>query len=257
MLEVKLDAILQELLSATLPKLSADNLLDDRVPPVPWFGDITTAKVATIGINPSHAEFFFKKNNDFLLLEGSKRRLLSWKDLGVETDQSTEGMRNELAKSCNNYFRTGNHYKWFEPFNQLLTETSKLNYLEGTACHLDLFPWVTTDVWRKLKGCDRAILVGEGKKYLNAIILAKRFDYIFMNGRTVINAIQEYFDQPLKILMHDKNPSLRQSVEIYAGQILGVPCLAWSANLQEYQGKKEDLIAVLKPYVSHFKIAGR
>jgi hypothetical protein len=261
-MKIQIQQLLEPLLSKPVPSFSTPNAFDIRAAPIPWFGDLSTSSVATLGINPSYAEYFFKRKkkeskDEFVLLPEPKRRLSSWTDLNALPDQTAYGVQMGLMDSCNRYFKTGNHYRWFNPLNQLLNESLGIDYLSGSACHLDLSPWPTTKVWRNLEFSDRDNLVADGKIYLKSILDFKKFDCIFMNGRTVINAIQEYFDQPLTILMHDKTPSLRQSVEIYAGQILGVPCLAWSANLQEYRGKKEDLIAVLKPYVSHFKIAGR
>jgi hypothetical protein len=88
--------------------------------PIPFFGDITTARVITVGLNPSDGEFAAKRN---------------W-----ESGLSAEALDLRLR----NYFTstTPEPHGWFKPWHEALPYLG-VAYQDGTAAHLDLSPRAT------------------------------------------------------------------------------------------------------------------
>lgn len=84
--------------------------------PIPFFGDIKTAKIVTIGANPSADEL--RENN--------------WS----ESMSSTQ-----IEEKLLNYFYDNQH-KWFDTWEEALNIIG-FSYRDGTAAHIDLCPWAT------------------------------------------------------------------------------------------------------------------
>ena len=93
--------------------------------PVISFGDVRTARVATVGINPSVAEF-------------SGGHI----PLGQRSVQ-------EVLADCNGYFQREPFGGWFNQLEQIL-KTCGASYYDGSACALDLVQWATDPVWSGL-----------------------------------------------------------------------------------------------------------
>src|SRR5262249_23080197 len=89
--------------------------------PVVSFGDPGRAEVATLGINPSKAEFI----ENGVLLSGSSRRLATLESLGAcDVVQLTDEQVLQVALECANYFSPDrNPYRlWFDPIDRLLQD---------------------------------------------------------------------------------------------------------------------------------------
>jgi hypothetical protein len=87
--------------------------------PIPFFGDILTAKVLTVGLNPSDGEIrgrhWPKPTNTPMLC----KRLTQY--------------------FSNTQFR---RHSWFDMWERALNEIG-VSYVDGTAAHVDLCPWPT------------------------------------------------------------------------------------------------------------------
>jgi hypothetical protein len=114
--------------------------------PVPFFGDISSASVATVGINPSQQEFVDATGN---VLVGQASRLPTLKTLGLERWAFADHRSlKEILRACGNYF-TGNPYtRWFGVLERLLGRGQRSYYgSRPSACHLDLVPFATQPTW--------------------------------------------------------------------------------------------------------------
>ena len=99
-------------------KSNFPQLFYEEIPtiPIPFFGDVTKAKIITVGINPSSGEL--RKNN--------------WNSAMNEKD---------INKKLINYFKDNPH-EWFETWEKALKEIN-YSYYDGTAAHIDICPWAT------------------------------------------------------------------------------------------------------------------
>lgn len=135
--------------------------------PVLFFGDITTAQVATLGLNPSKFEYLDKQIRE---LDGSDRRLETLRSLGVTTrSRLTDAHCDAAIARMRAYFQPGKPvYNWFRPLDHL-TRGLGFSYAAGTVAHLDLVQEATRDKWsdlhrtesdalRKLRELDRPFL---------------------------------------------------------------------------------------------------
>lgn len=115
--------------------------------PVIAFGDPRTARVATIGINPSAREFV----ENGRLLAGSARRLATLPSLGAERlDELTDAQAEEVLQECASYFSRNPYRQWFDQLDGLIGVACDASYYAGSACHLDLVPWATDPVWGRV-----------------------------------------------------------------------------------------------------------
>jgi hypothetical protein len=88
--------------------------------PIPFFGNVDSAKVITVGVNPAESEFYETRNWP------SK---LTYKELG---------------ERIINYFKLEfpRYHSWFEPWEEALNILG-YSYKDGSAAHLDLSPRAT------------------------------------------------------------------------------------------------------------------
>lgn len=122
-------------------------LFDNNTPivPIPFFGNISTAKIITIGANPSATEL---RNN-------------GW----------SENMEaNQISEKLIHYFHNQPH-QWFETWETALN-TVGCSYYDDTAAHIDLCPWAT----KSLSSLDRLGLTE------NTIELFKQSVPFFVEG---------------------------------------------------------------------------
>lgn len=93
-------------------------LFYDNIPfiPIPFFGNIKTAKIITIGANPSSKELVDNQ----------------WYE-----DMSVSQISNKLLSYFNN-----NPHQWFDVWEVALNKIG-FSYKDGTAAHIDLCPWAT------------------------------------------------------------------------------------------------------------------
>jgi hypothetical protein len=142
------------------------NELLDKAPPVLWFGDANSEKpkILSFGANPSRWEFLdergikkaeLKKHEyESRYLNPGRRRfvhldeLQQWNDLLLDYP-----LREQILDSFNNYFKSGNAYRWFgtnknDSYNaEGVLRGMEASYFDIDSCyramHIDLFPFAT------------------------------------------------------------------------------------------------------------------
>jgi hypothetical protein len=157
--------------------------------PVVSFGNPGPAKMITIGINPSSSEFqVFGKSKNLLPVE--KKRLVDLETLGIENPKSLNREQAlKVIEGCYDYFDTKSHnpyLTWFKHLNDNINKHFGLDYLDGSAAHLDLVQWATDPVWGGIKSEDtKDELLRSDAEFLRYQVGAKKYDIVFMNGREV------------------------------------------------------------------------
>ena len=162
--------------------------------PVVSFGNPGPAKMITIGINPSSSEFqVFGKSKNLLSVE--KKRLVDLETLGIVNPKSLNREQAiRVIEGCYNYFDTKKHnpyMTWFKHLNDNINKHFGLNYLDGSAAHLDLVQWATDPVWGGIKSeVTKDELLKSDSEFLRYQVSAKKYDIVFMNGREVKNQLE-------------------------------------------------------------------
>ena len=205
--------------------------------PVPFFGDAATARIATVGLNPSHGEF---EDGPGQLRAAS--RLPSRAALGVDDwAEASEGVFSRIAQACSHYFKGNPYWKWFNTLERMLERTGRGTFSDGGACHLDLVPWATRPIWGHLNEHERRLLLRQGRPVLHELLASLRVEALLLNGTTVVDSFQHDAGDRLQYEYVDNWQIGRGTGRRWWGcvdQIGGyrlprpVTVLGWSGNLQ-------------------------
>jgi len=113
---------MNSLVSTLLRRLDDKSLIGTGV--IPWsspvlsFGDLSTARVATLGLNPSNREFV---DGDGKELDGASRRFHTLTSLGLSAWSDAKPRHLSLiAESCRDYFATNPYDTWFKRLDRVI-----------------------------------------------------------------------------------------------------------------------------------------
>ena len=186
-------------------RLQSGQLFRDRLrrPPTPWsvdgslpvlfFGDIDSAKVATVGLNPSDREYTDEWGE---LLAGADQRFATLPSLHAASRMALTDEQCDVAVEwMRRYFETGRpvygHY--FRTLMNFLAGWG-VDFGPGGAVHLDLVQEVTDPRWSELGRTARASLLKTDLPFLRAQIEASAFDAVICTGQTVSAEVRELLD---------------------------------------------------------------
>jgi len=161
--------------------------------PVPHFGDLARAQVATVGLNPSDREF---AERDGTPIRGARRRfhtleslrLRSWADAGDDQIRA-------IAQSCDGYFGNNPYRGWFDRLDDVISGAGASYYggARFAACHLDLVPYATRHKWGKLTSEPRRYLLDIGAPVLERTIAGSRIRVLALNGKGTADNFRDMF----------------------------------------------------------------
>jgi hypothetical protein len=161
--------------------------------PVPYFGAINHARVATVGINPSNREFADVAGTE---LRGSARRFHTLGSLGMSSWSETTGADvRRIARACDGYFENNPYRQWFDVLDRLLLWGGASLYDRPSmirACHLDLVAFATSAKWGDLAGDTRRSLVQRGRVPMATIIRDSGLQLLILNGRSVVREFESF-----------------------------------------------------------------
>src|ERR1700722_10513727 len=122
--------------------------------PVPSFGDLSSSRVATLGLNPSNREFVDELGEE---LRGTFRRFHTLTSLGLQSWSDVDARHLRLIlESCCNYFLGNPYDRWFKKLDQVVSGANASFYdASCQACHLDLIPYATARKWTELTARQR------------------------------------------------------------------------------------------------------
>ncbi|MDQ3432626.1 MAG: hypothetical protein M3467_10505 [Actinomycetota bacterium] len=197
--------------------------------PVVAFGDPRTAETATLGINPSWAEF---ADADGRLLTGEDRRLAEAATLGIDDFALLDDTQvQRIAEDCFAYFQRNPYWKWFGPLEKVLDHADAGSYGAGTACHLDLVQWATMPVWSELPTDVRQRLLDDGVPHLRNQLRNDNIRLVLLNGKTVLDHVDAVGLVRLE-QVDTMHYSAEKTTKLYRGEAEGVVFLGWSVNIQ-------------------------
>ncbi|WP_107773894.1 hypothetical protein [Nocardioides sediminis] len=157
--------------------------------PVPFFGEIATAKVATVGINPSNREFVDRAGTE---LAEADRRLPTLSSLGrASWDDATGDDIRSIALGCRQYFARNPYRQWFDVLDRMLC-VGGASYYDSTACHLDLVAYATSTKWGVLPSNVREDLVRRGRATIAELIRDSAIEVLVLNGRSVVSEFIQF-----------------------------------------------------------------
>jgi hypothetical protein len=158
--------------------------------PVLSFGDLSTSRVASMGLNPSNREFVDEAGKE---LQGGSRRFHTLNSLGLSSWADVDARHLQLIlESCSEYF-LGNPYDiWFKKLDRVIRGADASFYdPQNTACHLDLIPYATARKWTELTSTQRSSLLKVTADTLGLLLRDSPIRVLILNGQTVVDQFQE------------------------------------------------------------------
>lgn len=230
--------------------------------PVPFFGALDCARIASVGLNPSNREFVDDSESE---LVGDSRRFHSLRSLrrigwcDIDADDIVD-----IAEACREYF-SGNPYdRWFRRMDAVLEGTGASLYDEANpACHLDLVPYATSQKWGELPATDRRELVVRCAKMFGMLVRDSRLAVLVLNGKSVVEEVRSLLDVPLEehampawTLGRTRGAvcgyAYEGTAETIAGVALGRPVLVlgYNHNIQSSFGVTTAVVESIKGWVA-------
>lgn len=158
--------------------------------PVPSFGDHSSSRVATLGLNPSNREFVDHEGKE---LNGDARRFHTLSSLGLACwSEVNKGHLKQIADLCRDYFFRNPYDGWFRSLDQIISGTEASYYdASAQACHLDLIPYATECKWTDLSIRQRLMLLDLTGDTLGLLLKDSPIRLLILNGQTVVNSLQQ------------------------------------------------------------------
>ena len=157
--------------------------------PVPSFSDLSTSRVASVGINPSNREFV---DGSGVELEGTSRRFHTLRSLRLSSWSEADSRHLDLIiESCREYFRHNPYDRWFKRLDFVISG-AKASYYSRTekACHLDLIPYATDRKWTDLTAPQRSWLLSAARGTLGLLLRDSPIRILILNGESVVREFQ-------------------------------------------------------------------
>jgi hypothetical protein len=146
----------------------------------------------------------------------------------------SDAQANVVLQECATYFERNPYRQWFDQLDDLLGATCDASYYDGSACHLDLVPWATDPVWRRIDASARQRLLADGLPRLKDEMDQNAFDAVMVNGRGVIEEVLAAGLADFSVVDHLVVD--RVSCRLYQGVSRGARWVAWSTNIQSSHG---------------------
>ncbi len=161
--------------------------------PIPVFGRLNQARLATLGINPSNREFV---DSQGIELTGGKRRFHTLQSLNItKWTHARRSDRDAILTSCESYFETNPYEGWFNPLDRLISGTKKSYYdPNNSACHLDLIPFATSAKWTAISAAQKTYLLETTGAVLGQLLKNSPIEVLVVNGRTVLTTLARISD---------------------------------------------------------------
>jgi hypothetical protein len=241
--------------------------------PVPAFGDAATAKVATLGLNPSNREFVDEVGNE---LEGKQRRFHTLRSLGIKRWQDAKPEHlDKIIFTCKKYFAGNPFDKWFRRLDSVIAGSGASYYpdqlLGGyAACHLDLIPYATVCKWAELTKAERAELLTLSGDTLGHLLSGSPIQLIILNGQTVVDQFEgvsgiELQKTEMRNWTLPRNKTSGVSGFAYQGTITHihnidlhreVHVLGYNHNIQSSFGVTRQVMASISEWISNYDREG-
>lgn len=189
------------ILTTLVDRLDSDSVDRDSVitwgAPVPSFGDITRAHLATVGLNPSSREFVDPHGRELM---GHRRRFHTLRSLNLNSWLDVDARHLEsILDTCCKYFHTNPYDRWFRRLDGIISKTPVSLYPPiESACHLDLIPYATKVKWTELSSHDRQLLLMTAGDTLGRLLRDSPVRMLVLNGSSVVQHFERIGEVRLK-----------------------------------------------------------
>lgn len=201
--------------------------------PVIAFGEFPSARIATLGLNPSRQEF---QSQIGIELAGDIRRFETHRSLGVDNLESAEELvLQRVYDGCCHYFSRKPYRWWFDQLERIIKPLGA-SYYEGSACHLDLVQWATDPVWGKLHGSVQQRLLESDSPFLLHQLQQGQVRVLLLNGSSVVRSFQDIYCVPLKDAGRLTGPTNAPSKLVIGRMAAGPLVIGWTMNIQSSFG---------------------
>lgn len=231
-------------MTTLLDSIEANRLSDRDVIgwgcPVPYFGHLERARLATVGINPSNREFV---GVDGAELVNGDRRLPTLRSLGLTSwGQADHSTIVAILSACSNYFESNPYDGWFQTLERIIEPTGHSFYApRSDACHLDVVPWATRGKWGRLLPASRQVLVARAARALASVIDHSELRMLVLNGQEVVRQFEI-------LLGHALPPSRVEAWDLPRKAGRPVPGVSYLARISEIDGAPLDREIVVAGY---------
>ncbi|HZD70879.1 MAG TPA: hypothetical protein VFA45_18885 [Actinomycetes bacterium] len=160
--------------------------------PVLFFGDLFSAEIATVGLNPSDQEYTNRRGD---LLAGSQQRFATLSLLGAsERSSLTDEQCDEAISWMRGYFQPGRPvYGWFVALARVVGGLGA-SFADATAAHLDLVQEPTHPTWSALPAEERKRLLEQDLPFLEWQIRSFPLRAVICTGKTVSGHVRRHLN---------------------------------------------------------------
>lgn len=203
--------------------------------PVAFRGQQSTARVVSVGINPSIREFHTRTGME---LDGDARRFETTASLGVESlSDLDDAMASRIRERCHSYFERNPYMEWFAPMEQILAGITGASFFDGTAYHLDVVHRATDPLWGRLDTGARESLLRRDHPAVVEQLGNPSLEIIYLNGKTVCDEVRRFIpltNRPAQF--RGQGPRRR----FYSGRHGNAMVVGCSSNVQEERLRTVD-----------------
>jgi hypothetical protein len=166
--------------------------------PIVFFGNLCTAQIATVGLNPSDHEYLDARG---LELDGRNRRFETIRSLGITARKElTDEQCDRALERMQSYFQQGKPiYSWFRSLDRL-SQGAGYSYQHGEVVHLDLVQEATEPTWSKLRKVDSTQwerLRNDDLPFLKWLVGAFAIRALICNGSTPFDEVSAFWKAPI------------------------------------------------------------
>jgi len=240
--------------------------IPERCPPVLWFGDHRNKPlITTVGLNPSHGEFFRSqedaKNLNYPSSDEQRFYVYSAADLQNTEDPS---VTNRVIQSYDDYFRRNPYTRWFgklgghnvEQFIHQLGASFYGNDSLGCV-HIDLFPFVTVDKFSKLdqKRVEKYIFSDPWfLENFRSLIDFLEPQQMILFGKSTVEYFNKYFEGSINLGSEFREGNKKYAnygISAYTAYGRQIPVVGLSVNLGDPRGFTKELLAIMGRIVNN------
>lgn len=160
--------------------------------PVLFCGDAFSARVATIGLNPSKFEYLDRRGKT---LSGREQRFASTVSLGaISREELSDSQADEAIEVMRCYYDDGKpvYGSYFRHLTNFLTGMGA-SYAGRSASHLDLVQEPTDPVWNSLSSSERSTLLERDLPFLAwQLENLPRLEAVICAGKTVSEQLRAH-----------------------------------------------------------------
>lgn len=238
--------------------------------PVPYFGALDVATVATVGLNPSNLEFVDVAGD---ALGNVASRFPTLQELRLNSwALATAHHARVVEAACATYFSRNPYDRWFKPLDYLLSGLGVSYYFPGQgACHLDVVPYATARKWGDLSARQKAALLTLSSDVLARLVQQSAVSTLVLNGKAVVRLFEaitgttlDCQSEPTWALPRRSGTpvpgySYQGTITTLAGLPLGrqVRVLGYNHNIQSSFGVTTVFLRALREWISDHAIISR